>query len=106
MMNLLTLEMIAIDPWNAIEQRLPVKADRALLAAAYSAARQCAAREYALMQSALEGSHIPEGWTGAAGEPDVHEENEARWFAASQRADFLRALFKECFAEPPEDVYR
>ena len=85
----LTLEAIAADPWNAVELPIPADASKELLTAARSAAEYCAEGHYDLMQQALAGTYTPPGWTGAEGEPDAHEYDEARWQQAEARAGFL-----------------
>jgi hypothetical protein len=41
------------------------------------------------MVAAWERRYTPPGWTGADGDPDVHEYNEARWFQADQRVELI-----------------
>jgi hypothetical protein len=81
----LTLEAIERDPWNAVELPLPDNPGEALLKAARSAAEYCAEGEHELMVAAREGRYTPPGWTGAEGEPDVHEYNEGNWLQADAR---------------------
>lgn len=81
----LTLEAIADDPWNAVELPLPANADKELLTAARSAAEYSMVGEHELMTLAREGDYTPPGWTGAEGEPDVHEYNEGRYLRAEAR---------------------
>jgi hypothetical protein len=85
----LTLEAIERDPWNAVELSLPPNADAALLQAARSAAEYCADGEHELMLAAREGRYTPPGWTGAEGEPDAHEYNEAKWLQADKRLGLI-----------------
>jgi hypothetical protein len=85
-MTILTLAAIAESPWNAVAYDLPTDADRALLEATYSAAQQCVAKEYGLMNAALAGSHISRGQTGEEAEAlDGEEDYEERWFDAARR---------------------
>ena len=85
----LTLDLIARDPWNAVELPLPANADEVLLKAARSAAEYCAEGHHELMTAAIEGRYAPPGWTGAEGEPDAHEYDEARWLQAGSRLSLI-----------------
>ena len=103
-MTILTLAAIAESPWNAVAYDLPTDADRALLEATYSAAQQCVAEEYGLMNAALAGSRSSRGQVGEdAAALDGEEDYEERWFDAARRVVLATEQYWRAFQARIDD---
>jgi hypothetical protein len=105
-MPILTLELIADDPWNAVDHDLPPDADGDFLELALDAVTYCERSQHALFKAARKACILP-WWSDDDGCLDVLDEAEKRWLTAFRRCMLIdEQLQKLYLSDEDEDGVR
>jgi hypothetical protein len=105
--ELLTLDAIREDRWNAVKLGIPADADRKLLRVALEAAHRCVHEAHDKMTAVREGELIPNWWLEAPEpKPDAHEQFEDEWLGALYRYEDLQKRLGIGFTRCRYDRYR